>query len=387
MGILNKLFGGSKKSTKTLDQAIDTWRAVQIPTADELSYEIERYRMDQGIADPQMLYTGDLRQEDTGLKDVQVSQDVLDAQRDAMTDLTRVADEGITAREQADIQRLMTQEGISQKGARDAILQNRAERGVAGGGGELAAQLLNQQASAGRGSQTAFDIAALGKQRALDALTASGELAGRIRGQEYGEKSEAARAQDAINAFNINQEVGTRQSNVDRALEAAKLRQDVTMAQADQATAQRAQAGDIAKWQTGAQMDRAAGLSGQYGAKAGVEQQNAEAQSAGLRNLIGAGATAIGGWMAKPAVDAIAKRANGGPVMPGKPYLVGEEGPELVMPQDPGMVIPADDTKSILERITGRRGPQRMEVGSPQPMDIDPNVDMITQMLKRKGNK
>ena len=38
-------------------------------------------------------------------------------------------------------------------------------------------------------------------------------------------------------------------------------------------------------------------------------------------------------------------RADGGPVTPGQPYLVGERGPELIVPQVPGQVIPNDKLK------------------------------------------
>ncbi len=35
-------------------------------------------------------------------------------------------------------------------------------------------------------------------------------------------------------------------------------------------------------------------------------------------------------------------RADGGPVKPGQPYLVGEKGPEVIVPDQPGTVIPTD---------------------------------------------
>ncbi len=41
-------------------------------------------------------------------------------------------------------------------------------------------------------------------------------------------------------------------------------------------------------------------------------------------------------------------RARGGPVRPGEAYLVGEEGPELVVPRQYGHVIPAEQTRSII---------------------------------------
>ena len=53
-----------------------------------------------------------------------------------------------------------------------------------------------------------------------------------------------------------------------------------------------------------------------------------------------------------PAIDPnilrLPQRAHGGPVGPGEPYLVGEEGPEIVEFSGRGNVIPADRTKSIL---------------------------------------
>jgi hypothetical protein len=41
-------------------------------------------------------------------------------------------------------------------------------------------------------------------------------------------------------------------------------------------------------------------------------------------------------------------RADGGPVDAGKPYLVGERGPELVVPRSSGQVIPAEQTADVL---------------------------------------
>lgn len=47
-------------------------------------------------------------------------------------------------------------------------------------------------------------------------------------------------------------------------------------------------------------------------------------------------------------------RAAGGPMVPGKAYLVGEEGPELVMPKSAGTVIPAGKTAAMVRG--GSRG-------------------------------
>lgn len=435
MGILSALGlesaddGGAADSIKS---GLAEWRKVQVPTPEDLFYEIERYTMDAGIENPQTLYTGDLRQADSGMGDIEVSQDVLDTQRAAMTGLTDVAQEGITATEQADIRSLMNQEAQKQKGAREAIMQNYAERGIAGSGGELASQLLNQQASADRGAQGAFDIAALGKMRALEALTSSGDLAGRVRGQEFGEQAQQASAQDAINAFNINQEMQTRAGNADILNAAATQRQQIAMSQADQQTAQRKQLGDNLKYQAAAMGDKAAGISGQYNTLAAQQQAAAASQNSALRNTLGAAATVVGSIYGGPAGGAAAgaaadaaladggvmkgyddsanstvvntggslyaracggkmkgHREDGGGVDEGGTYLVGEEGAELVTPAQDGMVHPADQTEAILSAITGIKS-QRDGMGGGEAMNacvVNDIQERLRNLEANRGNK
>jgi hypothetical protein len=49
-------------------------------------------------------------------------------------------------------------------------------------------------------------------------------------------------------------------------------------------------------------------------------------------------------------------RARGGPVRAGSPYIVGEQGPELVVPSRSGYVIPAPQTKAALASAAGQSG-------------------------------
>lgn len=48
-------------------------------------------------------------------------------------------------------------------------------------------------------------------------------------------------------------------------------------------------------------------------------------------------------------------RATGGPISAGTPYLVGEEGPEIVVPEKDGTVIPAKETKAVIEANKKKR--------------------------------
>ena len=76
------------------------------------------------------------------------------------------------------------------------------------------------------------------------------------------------------------------------------------------------------------------------------------------------------------------KRAAGGPVNAGQPYLVGEKGPEIVVPGRSGTVIPNN-------RIGGSGG----GVGSPTVVNIYPRalptdrelIDLVTNLRRRNG--
>ena len=46
-------------------------------------------------------------------------------------------------------------------------------------------------------------------------------------------------------------------------------------------------------------------------------------------------------------------RATGGPISPNRPYLVGEHGPELIIPTGAGMVIPAHQTRAMMDGSAG----------------------------------
>lgn len=58
--------------------------------------------------------------------------------------------------------------------------------------------------------------------------------------------------------------------------------------------------------------------------------------------------------------QALGFRAEGGPVFSGKPYVVGEKGPELFIPQGGGRIIPNNEMNSGLAGVTG--GAMQVEI-------------------------
>jgi TP901 family phage tail tape measure protein len=65
-------------------------------------------------------------------------------------------------------------------------------------------------------------------------------------------------------------------------------------------------------------------------------------------------------------------RADGGPAMMGRPYIVGEEGPELIVPSRSGTVVPADATAGMLSGGAGIviQGPLIANANITSPEDI-----------------
>lgn len=97
------------------------------------------------------------------------------------------------------------QEGMRQEQAqRAAIMSSARARGMGSSGQTLNAALIGQQGSADRQAMAGVQAAADARRRAMAALTQSGQLAGQVRGQEWGEQTDKARAADEIAAWNAS---------------------------------------------------------------------------------------------------------------------------------------------------------------------------------------
>jgi len=74
-------------------------------------------------------------------------------------------------------------------------------------------------------------------------------------------------------------------------------------------------------------------------------------------------------------------RAAGGPVAAYEPYLVGEEGPEMVVPTIAGNVVPADMTARLLRPAAvgtaGRQAPQHVDQRS---LKIEQHIGSVADL-------
>tara|TARA_R100000234_G_C4959115_1_gene160961 strand:- start:225 stop:881 length:657 start_codon:yes stop_codon:yes gene_type:complete len=72
-------------------------------------------------------------------------------------------------------------------------------------------------------------------------------------------------------------------------------------------------------------------------------------------------------------------RADGGPVMGGRPYMVGERGPELFVPKSSGTIIPNGAGNNINVHVNGRVGASDHEL-----RDI---ARRVGQMINKEVNR
>lgn len=140
----------------------------------------------------------------TELANIKTDPRYAQAQGASLDALDEMSVDGFTTADEAALNRIQNQVNQQTKGRRGAIMASMAQRGMGGSGAELASLLDNEQDAANRAQEGGLDVAGKAQSRIYDAIMGRGQLATQYRGQEWGEKSAAARAQDHINEYNNN---------------------------------------------------------------------------------------------------------------------------------------------------------------------------------------
>lgn len=126
-----------------------------------------------------------------------------DAQADALARLGQQSETGYTAEDRLREEEARQSANRANQAQQSAILANMAQRGIGGGGQEIALKGQAQQNAANTAYMAQLNQAASAQQRALDALKSYEGAARGMRGQDASEAS----ARDAINQFNANNKI------------------------------------------------------------------------------------------------------------------------------------------------------------------------------------
>lgn len=199
-----------QQSKEAYEQSVKDLEAIGIPSVEAQKIVIEEYKS-QGQWTPEMEQAVTLG--DSQMGGITTDPAYKESQLKALGKLSQIGDEGgMLLEDKANMERIQGDIGARQRGAREAILQDAQQRGGHGSGSALVAQLMSQQSGADQAHRAGLETAAMAQKRALEAIQGAGSLGTNLRTQEYGEKAQAAKAQDAIAQWNAanRQDLNTR---------------------------------------------------------------------------------------------------------------------------------------------------------------------------------
>ncbi len=271
------------------DKGLQEWLKINVPDPKDQQLALERF-VSAGEIDPKLETA--IKQDPSGLKQVTTSMAQKGAQNRALQELQQVGSEGgLRLQDKAALQDATLESNMKAKADRDAITADMARKGQGGSGFELAAQLGAQQGQADRDANSSLKVAAGAQERALQAIMGGGDMATKMRSQEFGEEAEKAKAQDAINRFNTTnlQDIGQRNIASQNAAQVANLanKQDILNKNVGVSNQQQQYNKELQQRQFDNQVKLAAGKSGQYGQQAQGELNQGQ--------MIGNAASNIGG--------------------------------------------------------------------------------------------
>ncbi len=272
----------------------DQFGDIGIPSVGDQQLQLEQL-VQQGVITPEQAQTAMVGQSD--MNNVSTDPKLRSAQMDALGGLQDISKSGLTDQDEANLNKIRTQEETASRGARDAILQNAQSRGLGGSGLELLSQMKNQQDSATRDSQRDMDISGQAQDRALQALIAGGTTAGNIQAQDFGQKAQVANANDAIAKFNAQnkQQTNVLNTQANNAAQVANLgaKQTVANTNVNNRNAEQQYNKQLIQQQFDDKIKKAGGTAGTNQFNAGAQGQNSQNQANANNQTIGTGLTAL----------------------------------------------------------------------------------------------
>lgn len=240
------------------------------------------------------------------------------AQMEALAGIQQRGRTGFTAEERAQLSQERAAAERSAEAKRQQILSGLRARGALDSGAGIAAQLQSadelaaqQQAAAERGSASA-------SQRALQAMMQGGELAGRVRGQEFDIERTKAGSEDEFQRFNIANRMAQEQRRAERETGARQYnlgqQQQLMNMNIQQQNAELMRQRQAQQEMYNNQVRLAQLRSGAYGQQAAQAQQQAAQTQQGwaqMGSAVGGAIGSIGQMALKPSIPSVSGASGG----------------------------------------------------------------------------
>jgi hypothetical protein len=195
--------------------------------------ELQKYSTPEALS-----YLGNFTPEElqaTGLPAGVINQAMRAKQLQALGGVEELSQTGLSAIDRAALSEIQNEIAMQERGQRESILQNMAQRGMSGSGQELAAQLQSSQAASQLASQQGLQQAAQAQRARVDALSNLSNMATGIESTDFQRQAQKSQAQDVINQFNTqNRNVaGLRNLDLQQNLKSESERERMRIAQAN----------------------------------------------------------------------------------------------------------------------------------------------------------
>ena len=292
-GLVGNLMGSKDRKNQRAAMA-EAMRALQsVGAPPDLSKEIIYKELERaGILTPELEQEISIAESEMG-KLQEKDSSLRDTQKQALERLKQQAQSGLTAEDRASLNQVRGEVQRDSEAKRQQIMQTMQSRGMGGSGAELMASLQSAQGAADQAATGSDAVMAQAQQRALQALSESGRMAGDIRGQDFSVDSARAQALDERNKMLAQNSVARQSANVGRLNQAqmANLQeqqriQDANTQMTNQERLRQNQAkGELWDRQLGlaqARSNAALGQAGQYGGLAQQKQQMATTIGSGI---------------------------------------------------------------------------------------------------------
>jgi len=195
--------------------------------------EFQKYSTPEALS-----YLGNFTPEElqaTGLPAGVINQAMRNKQLQALGGVEELSQTGLSAIDRAALSEIQNEIAMQERGQRESILQNMAQRGMSGNGQELAAQLQSSQAASQLASQQGLQQAAQAQRARVDALSNLSNMATGLESADFERQAQKSQAQDVINQFNTqNRNVaGLRNLDLQQNLKSEFEREKMRVAQAN----------------------------------------------------------------------------------------------------------------------------------------------------------
>lgn len=292
------------------EKGVQEWLKLNIPDPAAQKLALEKF-VSAGELIPQL--EAPLKNAETEFKKIQSDPRLKEARMRSLGSLEEQGYGGEQVQDAAAREKAIIESGAANRGHQQAIVSDLGRRGQLGGGLELTARLDAQQADADRLANQSLGLESDRRNRALNAISGAGDLAGKIQSQDYAEQSDAAKAADAINLFNTSNFQNVSNRNTDRANSANQWNltnaQDIANNNTKTANFEQQYNKELNQQRFENEAKKTAGITGQYGQQA-AGQVAAGQGAAQMWGGIASGAGQLGIGAAKYMQDEKDKEAK-----------------------------------------------------------------------------